>query len=44
MILISGHAREIAAQLARRIQYVEIAHQLRFQDAFSNCLLFPAAQ
>ena len=41
MILISRHARDLAAQLARRIQYVEIAHQASFQDAFGACLLFP---
>ena len=44
MILISRHARDIAAQLAGRIQYVEIAHQTRFQEAFSTCLLFPTVQ
>lgn len=41
MILISRRAREMASQLARRIHYVEIAHQARFQEAFSSCLLFP---
>ena len=40
MILISRHARELAAGLAQQIQYVEIAHQSAFQDAFSACLLF----
>lgn len=40
MILISRHARELAAGLAQQIQYVEIAHQAAFQDAFSACLLF----
>ena len=41
MILISRHARDLAARLARDIHYVEIAHQARFQDAFSTYLLFP---
>ena len=44
MILVSRHARDLAAQLARRIRYVEIAHQASFQDAFSTCLLFPENQ
>ena len=41
MILLSRNARELASQLAQRIRYIEIAHQARFQDAFSECLLFP---
>jgi uncharacterized 2Fe-2S/4Fe-4S cluster protein (DUF4445 family) len=41
MVLISQSARALASGLARRISYVEIAHQTRFQEAFSECLLFP---
>lgn len=41
MTLISRHARDLAGQLARRIKYIEIAQQRRFQEVFSACLLFP---
>jgi len=41
MALVSRPARKIAEQLARKIQYLEIAHQAEFQMVFSDCLLFP---
>jgi uncharacterized 2Fe-2S/4Fe-4S cluster protein (DUF4445 family) len=40
MTLLSRPSRRLASLLARRIQYVEIAHQIAFQNAFSECLLF----
>ena len=40
MILISRDCRERAGQLARRIEYVEIAHQADFQGVFADSLLF----
>ena len=40
MILINHPARKFAEQLARKIEYLEIAHQTEFQDVFSECLLF----
>ncbi len=40
MILLSGHCREKAKQLARKIEYVEIAHQPGFQDVFVDCMSF----
>ena len=40
MILISRDCRERAGELARRIEYVEIAHQPDFQDVFADSLLF----
>ena len=40
MILLSRHCREKARQLARKIEYVEIAHQPDFQDVFADCMSF----
>jgi len=40
MILISTECREQARKLARRIEYVEIAHQPDFHDVFADSLLF----
>ncbi len=40
MILLSRQGREKAGQLARKIEYVEIAHQPDFQDVFADCMVF----
>jgi uncharacterized 2Fe-2S/4Fe-4S cluster protein (DUF4445 family) len=40
MILISTEYRKRARELARRIEYVEIAHQPDFHDVFADSLLF----
>ncbi|MGA2172424.1 MAG: ASKHA domain-containing protein [Sedimentisphaerales bacterium] len=40
MALLSSHWREIAADLARKIQYVEIAHDPLFQSTFADSMLF----
>ena len=40
MILLSRQCREKAKQLARKIEYVEIAHQPGFQDVFADCMSF----
>ena len=40
MILLSRQCREKARQLARKIEYVEIAHQSEFQDVFTDCMAF----
>lgn len=40
MILLSRQCREKAGQLARKIEYVEIAHQPDFQDVFTDCMAF----
>ncbi len=42
MILISRDCREQAGKLARKIEYVEIAHQPDFHDVFADSLLFQA--
>ena len=39
MLLISDECRERAAALARRIQYVEIAHEKDFSDFFADAML-----
>ncbi len=39
MLLISDECRDRAARLARRIQYVEIAHEKDFSDIFSDAML-----
>jgi len=41
MALVSEQYRQAAGKLARKIQYVEIANQPRFQDVFAEALLFP---
>lgn len=40
MILLSRQCRDKARQLARKIEYVEIAHQPGFQDVFADCMSF----
>jgi len=40
MILLSDQARQKAGQLAKKIQYIEIAHQQDFQDIFAESLIF----
>ncbi len=40
MILVSRDCREQARELARRIEYVEIANQPNFHDVFADSLLF----
>ena len=40
MILVSRDCRQQAGELARRIEYVEIAHQPNFHDVFADSLLF----
>ena len=40
IILISDKARQEAGQLAKKIQYIEIAHQQDFQDIFADSLYF----
>lgn len=40
MILVSRDCRKRAGELARRIEYIEIAHQPDFQDVFADSLLF----
>ena len=42
MILLSRHCRDKAHELARRIEYVEIAHEPDFQDVFADSMLFNA--
>ncbi len=41
MMLINTPIRQKARQLAKRIEYIEIAHQSEFQEVFADCLLFP---
>jgi len=40
MILVSRRWRELAKDLARKIEYVEIAHEKQFSDVFAGCMLF----
>jgi len=40
MALISSQSRKAAAELARQIQYVEIAHEPEFQDVYADCMFF----
>ncbi|MHC4742739.1 MAG: ASKHA domain-containing protein [Planctomycetota bacterium] len=40
MALVSKQAREGSAELARKIEYVEIAHDPDFQDVFADCIFF----
>jgi uncharacterized 2Fe-2S/4Fe-4S cluster protein (DUF4445 family) len=42
MVLLSRHCRDKARELARKIEYVEIAHEPGFQDAFAESMLFKA--
>ncbi|MHC4432276.1 MAG: ASKHA domain-containing protein [Planctomycetota bacterium] len=41
MILVCRRSRNRAGELARKIEYVETAHQGSFQDVFADSLLFP---
>ncbi len=38
--LINEQCREAAGEVARKIQYVEIAHESEFQDVFADCIVF----
>jgi uncharacterized 2Fe-2S/4Fe-4S cluster protein (DUF4445 family) len=40
MILLSRQCREKARQLARKIEYIEIAHQPDFEEVFANSMSF----
>ena len=40
MILISRQCRDQARELARKIEYVEIAHEPGFQDVYADSMLF----
>ena len=40
MILLSRHCRELAGELARTIEYIEIAHEPGFQDVYADCMFF----
>jgi uncharacterized 2Fe-2S/4Fe-4S cluster protein (DUF4445 family) len=40
MTLISNHSRKAAADIAKKIQYVEIAHEADFQDVYADCIFF----
>ncbi len=41
MTLVSRAARNLAKQMAQKMEYMEIAHQSEFQMVFSECLFFP---
>jgi len=40
MILLSRQCRELAGELARKIEYIEIAHEPEFQDVYTDSMLF----
>ena len=40
MILLSRHCRDKAGELARTIEYIEIAHEPGFQDVYADCMFF----
>jgi len=40
MVLVSRHCRDKARELARKIEYIEIAHEPEFQDVFADSMLF----
>jgi len=40
MVLLSRHCRALAGQLARKIEYVEIAGEPQFQMIFAESILF----
>lgn len=40
MALVSKQAREASAEIAKKIEYVEIAHDPDFQDTFADCIFF----
>ncbi|MGA1980011.1 MAG: ASKHA domain-containing protein [Sedimentisphaerales bacterium] len=41
MLLISHHCRTQAKKLARKIKYIEIAHEKEFEPVFTDLMLFP---
>lgn len=41
MVLLSTHCRSAARRLARKIKYLEIAHQKDFTDTFAEAMTFP---
>jgi len=40
MVLLSSHWRNLAKELAGRIEYIEIAHQAEFQEMFAESMMF----
>jgi len=40
MILLSRQWRQLAVELAEKIEYVEIAHEPDFTDVYADCMLF----
>jgi len=40
MVLLSRRCRDHAGELARKIEYVEIAHETDFQDIYAGCMMF----
>jgi len=40
IILLSSQARQDACELARKIEYIEIAHESEFQDVFADSMSF----
>jgi uncharacterized 2Fe-2S/4Fe-4S cluster protein (DUF4445 family) len=40
MALVSQHYRDKSRELAKKIEYIEIAHELGFQDAFADSIIF----
>ena len=40
MILLNRQCRELAGELARKIEYIEIAHEPEFQDVYADSMLF----
>ncbi len=40
MILLNRQCRDLARELARNIEYIEIAHEPEFQDVYADSMLF----
>jgi uncharacterized 2Fe-2S/4Fe-4S cluster protein (DUF4445 family) len=40
MVLLSRQCRDKTRELARKIEYVEIAHEPGFQDVYADSMLF----
>ncbi|MHC4207486.1 MAG: ASKHA domain-containing protein, partial [Planctomycetota bacterium] len=40
MVLLSEQCRDKAGELARKIEYIEIAHEPGFQDVYADSMLF----
>jgi uncharacterized 2Fe-2S/4Fe-4S cluster protein (DUF4445 family) len=40
MVLLSRRCRDHTRELARKIEYVEIAHESDFQDIYADCMMF----